>query len=371
MRSLVYLAPVPWSSVAQRPHKHAAWFHARHGGPVLWVDPYASRFPRWSDWRRLSTAVRDPGQPVPPWMTVISPRPLPLEPLPGSGHLNALLWRSQLRHIVEFGARSPCELVIAKPSRLALAVLTQGRFVRTTYDAMDDFPAFHGGLAGLSMAHIEQTLAAKVDCVQVSASRLEDKFARFGSRVLLVRNACDPASLPAAELVRVLRDPSLVGYVGTMAAWFDWDLVATLAAACPELRFRLVGPRHTEVPRLTRNVELLPACAHPDAMQHMARFAVGLIPFKKNALTAAVDPVKYYEYRALGMPVVSTAFGEMPLHARDDSGVVLAEEGSDPAALLRSALAHRDDEATVAAFREINAWSARFATADQDFSRRR
>ncbi len=48
----------------------------------------------------------------------------------------------------------------------------------------------------------------------------------------------------------------------------------------------------------------------------MAEFDVGLIPFKQNALTAAVDPIKYYEYRALALPVISTDFGEM--HERGD-----------------------------------------------------
>jgi hypothetical protein len=32
---------------------------------------------------------------------------------------------------------------------------------------------------------------------------------------------------------------------------------------------------------------------------------VGIIPFKINKLSAAVDPIKIYEYLALGLPVVS------------------------------------------------------------------
>ena len=55
----------------------------------------------------------------------------------------------------------------------------------------------------------------------------------------------------------------------------------------------------------------------------MAQFDVGLIPFLKNRLTDSVDPIKYHEYRALGLPVVSTSFGEMPMYAEKDSGLLL------------------------------------------------
>ena len=36
-----------------------------------------------------------------------------------------------------------------------------------------------------------------------------------------------------------------------------------------------------------------------------SRWKAGIIPFKINKLSAAVDPIKIYEYLALGLPVVS------------------------------------------------------------------
>ena len=100
-------------------------------------------------------------------------------------------------------------------------------------------------------------------------------------------------------------------------------------------------------------------------MREMARFAVGLIPFRRNTLTESVDPVKYYEYRAMGIPVLSTGFGEMPAHAQEDSGVVLTQAGQDPAKMLARALAWTQPPSDSTAFRVANAWQARFQGAAQ------
>lgn len=42
---LVYLSPLPWDSFSQRPHQFVEWFHNKHGGEVLWIDPYPTRLP--------------------------------------------------------------------------------------------------------------------------------------------------------------------------------------------------------------------------------------------------------------------------------------------------------------------------------------
>ncbi len=94
-------------------------------------------------------------------------------------------------------------------------------------------------------------------------------------------------------------------------------------------------------------------------MLEMARFGVGLIPFLRNQLTDSVDPIKYYEYRALGIPVLSSSFGEMPGHAQA-GGVSLIDDQSDFHLAVNRALASRDSAEAVESFRERNSWQTRF-----------
>jgi hypothetical protein len=91
----------------------------------------------------------------------------------------------------------------------------------------------------------------------------------------------------------------------------------------------------------------------------MQSFSVGLIPFKQTDLTASVDPIKYYEYRALGLPVISTSFGEMTLRGKQN-GVFLVSDQSNLLNVVEQALAYESNKNEIQQFRNENAWGARF-----------
>ena len=360
---LVYLSPVPWSSFAQRPHKFAAWFHATTEGDVLWVDPYPTRFPLFADFRRIGSQENKENQTSPAWLRVIRPSALPIEPLPVSGWVNALMWRSTLKDIDVFSRQKPTLLGIGKPSVLALAVLNRFKGFKSVYDAMDDFPAFYSGFSCLAMRRREQELVRRVTCVLASSTALKQRWSEVRADVQLVHNGLDANVLPAPRSYVAVREKKVLGYVGTIASWFDWDWVIALANARPMDAVRLIGPVFSPVPAtLPRNIEMLPPCNHQEALLAMQDFDVGLIPFKKNDLTASVDPIKYYEYRALGLPVVSTNFGEMALRGGEE-GTFLSRGIEDINDLMEGALRYNAGIESVRQFRVGNTWEARFTAA--------
>ena len=358
---LVYLSPVPWASFAQRPQKFVEWFHRRYGEPVVWIEPYPTRFPRISDLRRLGAAPEAAVTVQPDWLTVHRPMALPLEPLPGSSWLNRGLWGRMLRDLGPTPASAHDVLVIGKPSTLALQLLGMRRWHSTVYDAMDNFPAFYSGISRMAMARRELQLVKAVGRVWASSTALRDRWQRHTPAIELVRNALDARLLPsvAAAPRKQRQRPRVLGYVGTLADWFDWDWLLALANARPTDVIRIIGPVFSGMPKhpLPSNIEMLPPCAHAEALQAMSVFDVGLIPFKRTELTAYVDPIKYYEYRAMGLPVLSTDFGEMHFHQREP-GVFIAD-ASSVAAQADQALTFVD-EGERAAFVRINTWEARF-----------
>lgn len=361
---LVYLSPVPWESFAQRPHKFVQWFHNRTGEPVLWVEPYPTRFPQWGDLRRLRTsATTSQLSSTPSWLTVLKPGGLPIEPMPGSGWLNGRLWQRTLGMIDSFASNSKFLLGIGKPSVLALGLLERFRDCASLYDAMDDFPAFYAGFSRLALARRERMIVQRVDTIWGSSSELKARWWRYRNDVCLVHNGLDLAALPAVQPRLVSSEKNVLGYVGTMASWFDWDWVHALAEGRPNDEIRLIGPVfEPPVSKLPSNVELLPARDHAAALKAMLEFNVGLIPFKKNVLTASVDPIKYYEYRALALPVISTDFGEMRCRS-DIPGVFISHSASDAASLVESALQFEHDPEAARVFASQNAWGARFDAA--------
>jgi glycosyltransferase involved in cell wall biosynthesis len=361
---LVYLAPVDWHSFAQRPHQYVRWWHGETGGHVLWVNPYPARLPRWSDLARLRQAPVHAGPGSPPWLRVVQPPAWPIEPLPGAGAVLRGLWRPVLREMGPWASAAGSQLVIGKPSRMALQVAQALPFARKTYDAMDDFPAFHRGRAARLMAELERAIVAQVDTVWASSSTLLAKFRGQHARVKPVLNGLDLATIPPPLGPAAATRPQVLGYVGTIREWFDWQLLLRIAHTAPRARIRLIGPLDHPCPEpLPANVECLPACSHPVALEHMRRFSAGLIPFQLNRLTQAVDPIKYYEYAALGLPVLTTPFGEMA-HRGRRQGVFHLDPTQDPQAAMDAALAWQPDAASLAAFRQANGWDARFRSAE-------
>lgn len=357
---LIYFSPVNWNSYRQRPHYMVEYLLANGVSDAIWIDPYPTRLPSLADLHRPTAKGASSETPRDRRVRVLKPRAMPIEPIPASGVLNRLaFWRGLIAELVESSANQAAVLIgIGRPSKLALAALDRVPHIASFYDAMDDFPAFYEGLSARSMTRVEAVIAKRVHRVFASAPSLIDKFDRIGVRAELVANAYEMAKLPlpATESLR-----SGIGYIGTIGRWFDWPLVTEIARALPSERVRLVGPEFVPRPdNLPANVAILPECTQQEAVRHVATFEVGLIPFLVNPLTASVDPIKYYEYLSLGVPVWSTAFGPMALR-ENEPHVSLVRSGASWGQLLRAVrerpIARRQTER----FRSANDWSARFA----------
>jgi hypothetical protein len=359
---LVYFSPVFARSYAQRPHFAVEALLQRGVESVLWVNPYPARLPQWQDlsWRR---GMHDQGTSLDPRITVLDVPPLPLEPLPlGAWLCRRLFWRRAWRELAGYTAEQPWILGVGRPGALALMALRELRPTASFYDAMDDFPEFHRGLSRRVMRRREDALAAEVDLVLASSSYLAGKFRRRGLRVVKVLNGCNPGPLP--EWNPNLQRSPVLGYLGCLSQWFDWPLVARLAEQLPWIRIELVGPCLRRPPiDLPSNVSLLAACPQTQTAEHLARFSAGLIPFLRNSLTAGVDPIKYYEYRAAGLPVLSTTFGEMALRGGQD-GVHFLDRAEDLRPVVAQALSHQFSRGETEQFRRNHDWKRRFQHAD-------
>ena len=363
---LVYFSSVPWTSFPQRPHKFTEWFHVRYAADVLWIDPYPTRFPSWTDLRRLHPKwnVNFPGRldGISSWLRIVTPPSLSAEPMIKLDALNGILWKKALVEISEFlSGDSRCIIGVGKPSGLALQSLKCHPHVMSLLDAMDDYPAFYRGLAKETMTLRMNEIADRVSRILISSEALGRRFKDQKHKLTLVRNACDVDILPSVDLVTNDGKGSILGYIGTVGKWFDWRLIFTLAKADPSVHIRLVGPIYASAPKsVPDNVEILPACDHDRAIEVMQDFSSGLIPFKYTELTYAVDPIKYYEYRSLGISVLSSRFGRMAFRDSEPGVFLVDRHDDDLASKIRLALNYRYDRNEIQNFRNDNSWSVRF-----------
>ncbi|HSM01049.1 MAG TPA: glycosyltransferase [Acidimicrobiia bacterium] len=208
-------------------------------------------------------------------------------------------------------AAEPAFVLIEIPhaSFLAEARQMSGRW-RVVYDVIDrwDDPALGGEWY---RAEVQDELLAIADTVVASSPDLAGWAGRTGREVTLIPNAVDarvfgadpgqsPADLPPGS-------GPVFGYHGSLYGdWFDWDSVVALAESRRDARIVLIGDAATAPDGLPGNVHLLGLRPQHLLPGYIARFDVGLIPFKVTDTTHAVSPLKVYEYLAMGVPVAST-----------------------------------------------------------------
>jgi len=250
-------------------------------------------------------------------------------------------------------------LAIGRPSVLALRLLREGGWSLSCYDAMDDFPEFYGGLSRAVSRRVEIEIATRTDAILVSSTGLKNKFGHHGLEVELLRNGANAGNWKVREGKEA--GGLVFGYVGTMGGWFDWALVVRMARTLGDVRFDLVGPvMERPTVALPDNVRLLGECSSEEVPERLDGFAAGLIPFEVNRLTDAIDPIKYYEYRCAGLPVISTRIGDM--RWRDSKSDVYLVDGNTDFANMREDIRRRREisRESVERFREENSWNSRF-----------
>ena len=365
---LVYLSPVGLNTFAQRPHHFVKWFHDRFDARVLWIDPGPSRLPRLSDGKRLlrlNAPNLGPTWQSDNWVQQSKANVLPFEPYAWGRNINALLWKPLLAQLHSF-VTPDTWLVMGKPCALALEIHKQFPNQPMLLDVMDNLQVFYQGASRQWMARAQQELLEVATCVSTSSTALYEMACanlpqHQRSKVVQVANAC----VPTSKLMDAKSKLPIWGFVGAIDQWFDWSLIEALsellAQQQPEAEIHLIGPLNCLPPKpLRSNVRLLPAISQDQVYAKLATFSVGLIPFKRCEITAYVDPVKYYEYRAMGLPVLSSAFGEMQ-HKQHDPGIFFFEHLLQSMTIDVSHILQAQWQAQEALnFSHANAWPQRF-----------
>jgi glycosyltransferase involved in cell wall biosynthesis len=322
---VLYFGAVDWSYTWQRPQQIASRLAAH--GRVVYVDPVGLRRARLSDASRLVRRLRarDVGLAAPPaGLSVISGHAATL----ASGLRAPSEWTARLmvaavrRALVEARIESPV-IWAGTPSPAVVAALDLLPHRLLVYDCLDAVTAFRPGQLEVEAA--EAALARRADVVLATSSELEARLRRGNARPVLVPNAADydhfsrPVSadqVPAE--IRALPRP-IAGYVGEVGAWFDTGLVRRLALRHPDWSIVLVGPASSEARDALPdpNIHFLGRRPYSELPLYLAGFDCCLIPFRATPLTAAVSPVKLYEYLAAGRPVVSTPLPSVLPFARE------------------------------------------------------
>jgi glycosyltransferase involved in cell wall biosynthesis len=332
MADITLLATADWDHPLWTNKQHVACSLAELGHRVLYVESLGLRPPRpgargaraieaSSDrgriLKRLCHGLRPPRQ-VRPGLWVWSPLVLPGAHAGLALCFNRLmlglglgLWRRVL------GLRADW-LWTYNP--MTMAVLEPRPWRRLIYHCVDEIQA-QPGMPAAAIERWEQRLCRRADAVFVTSPDLQRRLAplnpitRFDPNVAdstHFARAMDPVLPLPADLAAI--PAPRVGFVGAISSYkLDLELLEQLARARPDWSFVLIGPvgegdPDTDVTVLARlaNVHLLGVRPYASLPAYLKGCAVGLLPLRLNAYTQAMFPMKFFEYLAAGLPVVTT-----------------------------------------------------------------
>ncbi len=172
---------------------------------------------------------------------------------------------------------------------------------------------------------IEAECITRADFVCAVSRPLQEKFSHLRSDIFLSPNGYNPALLGVVNYNIARQKPAShhqiqLGFFGHLTAdWFDWQFLAQVlesSRTAPfELIVHLIGFEEPDLAPLLAQFDgrlifygrLSPAALY----QHAGGWDAGLICFKDNKLSEAVDPIKIYEYLYFGLPVIAKGIGHL------------------------------------------------------------
>ena len=380
MTRIYLFSPIPYSFLHQRPQKLADQFVAR-GIPVTFIEPCG--FTEYLQGKKnglaglifssivflalgaaalalpgLSGKVRrrGPAPGAPAGLRIVQMQmvyPSNRVDWPLLEKFNASVFRQALRFRV-LRTVSEGEFAVALVENPFWgAVLREGDFDSVAYDCLDELTLFAGRASADRFAGYERRLLAMSGAVFVTAEALEERLHTLEGPApgpVRVPNGVDVEWFEAHAAdsppeLSGIRAP-VAGYVGVLRSWFDYELLGGLARSMPDVVFAIVGPLDFEFRnahlRSIPNLLWIGRRDYATMPGYIGRFDVCLIPFVEGKVSATTNPVKVFEYFALGKPVVATPMRELQPFARE--GLLrLARGEREFADGIRAALAERDD----------------------------
>ena len=321
---------------------------------VLWINYHASRTPSASssDMQYMAKkllgifkGLKNPRQNL----YVLTPLVIPL---PGSWlvkRLNQLLLIAQIRLALKKIGKGPLQVWSFTPE-IAYAL---GHFneEKVVYYCVDD----HASFSGYDKAQVlrdEKELCEKSDLVITTSMALQEAKKAWNPNTILVPHGVDFAhfnravtqDLPCPKELESIPRPRL-GFFGLIRDWVDVDLLWQVAQKRPDWHFVLIGDADSSIDlgkyRSSPNMHFLGRKPYKDLPAFCRHFDVGLIPFKVNELTHAVNPIKLREYLSAGLPVISTPMPEVKLY---DQFVRMIENKEDFEKAVQKALGESKED---------------------------
>lgn len=203
----------------------------------------------------------------------------------------------------------------------AIAVLQKSQFVFDAVDNWIEHSSYAAKRSELESGY--EAVKKNADCIFTVSEGLVDFFDKQDNVFFIPngvdtehfsRPACNPSLLGLGQVTaeRKRTRKAIIGYHGIIQPRVNLSIVDYLAEKHPEYDFVMVGLVWKEMQREARalskhvNVRFVGPVSYAHLPEVLHCFDVAIIPHAIDRFTQSMNPLKMYEYLAVGKPIVST-----------------------------------------------------------------
>jgi glycosyltransferase involved in cell wall biosynthesis len=323
-KDVILFSTADWDTPYWTNKQHTAKHLAQMGYTVLYVETVGLRAPKLSSgrdlgrlWRRLKLGLKGPRK-VENGIWVLAPLVIPIKHhWPLVRCLNKQLLALFIQLFMKKNSFSKPIIWTYHP--YILGAIQNIRHGKVVFHCVDDLSAVPG-VDIQAYKSEEKRLLKQCDVVFTTSEALTVQCAKYNDNVHFLPNVVDYEHFSNARSIDVL--PSdlssipepRIGYIGVLSDFkVDFDLIYAVAKEKKEWHWVLIGEERegqssdkVRELRLLPNVHFLGYKPYEQLPGYLSGISVATLPTLINDYTTSMFPMKYFEYLAAGVPVVST-----------------------------------------------------------------
>lgn len=189
------------------------------------------------------------------------------------------------------------------------------------FEIKDNFSDLDGNELESAKAQ-EDSLRDRVDLLLCASQKLFDKYSGGYRRAWLSGNGLERNTYDRLVESRARPIPELanipgprIGYTGLISRRLDWDLILEIARRQPEWSLVFVGkvsdPSIRPLTASFGNIHFSGWFDHRQMPAVLSSFDIGFMPYRDNNFFRYSNPLKFYEFAAAGLRMVSSNMEEL------------------------------------------------------------
>jgi glycosyltransferase involved in cell wall biosynthesis len=350
LKGCILFSTADWDAPYWTNKQHTASLFSKNGIRVLYIESIGLRKPNLGSMmdirriiRRLVKGIRGPSI-VENNIYVFSPLILPF--LHGWAPIkwfNGFVTKAVISRFIKKNFLPSDKIINWAYHPYSFDLISHKYNFPLVYHCVDDLTSVPG-IDGVNFKKQEEFFLKEVDIVFTTSIELYKKCSTFNLNTHYHSNVVDFSHFSKAHFVDKKPqdianiDGPIIGYVGVLSDYkVNFELLYELAIDNDSWQMVLIGNEREgqnnqilKKLKLLNNVHLLGFKSYKDLPSYLRFFDIGLLPTLINTYTKSMFPMKYFEYLAAGIPVVST-----PLDFLNESSVGV-KIGSDSVSFSES-----------------------------------